>query len=368
MIDVQFLSFRPMLGYGTTEIRCRQPVAFLKTAGLEARADQLLAAPTPRCRLLVLHRVQYDALTRRIVSLARRRGARIVYDTDDFITDSPGADRFSPAIEKAMRLADVASVSGSFLQKKAAAFHPDCRILRNRLSQALLDQGAAAIERKRLSKDSVTIGYFSGSAHHDRDFAMIAPELLRLLEAYPEVRLTVGGKIEVDPAFHALGDRFTFEPFRPYTEFMGLLGGIDINLAPLDLCSDFAMARSELKYLEAAAFGVPSVASPSPAYSEAIAHGRTGFLCSPGEWFDTLSRLVSDPALRRSAGTAARAHVASTYGPEAGASDWGALFSSLVDERAPDDSGALSTLPRALAVLGQARIRSGRRALLALLR
>lgn len=357
-----------MLGYGTTEIRCRQPVAFLRTAGFEARADQLLAAPTPRCRLLVLHRVQYETLTGRIVALARRRGAKIVYDIDDFITEPACSDRFSPAIEKAMRLADVASVSGSFLQKKAAAFHPDCRILRNRLSQALLDQGAEAIERKRQSKDSVTIGYFSGSAHHDRDFAMIAPELLRLLEAHPEVRLTVGGKIELDQAFHALGRRFTFEPFRPYNEFIELLGGIDINLAPLDLCSDLAMARSELKYLESAAFGVPSVASPSPAYSEAISHGTTGFLCRPGEWFGTLSRLVSDEALRRSVGMAARRHVQSSSGPEAGTSDWTALFRSLVPEDSPFIAGKPSNAPCAWAILGQARLRTGRRSLKALLR
>lgn len=361
--DVQFLSFRPMLGYGTTEIRCMQPKRFLAAAGLSARAGHLLAAPTARCRLLVLHRVRYDSLTRKIVALARRRGTKIVFDIDDFVKETPGSASFAPSIEQTMRLCDTVTVSGSFLRDRVAAFHPDCRILRNKLSRTVIETGAAA-SRARQPGRTVTIGYFSGSAHHDADFAMIAPALLKLMQANPDVRLVVGGKLQTGPDFHAFGERFRIEPFRPYAEFIGLLDGIDINLAPLDTACDFACARSELKFIEAAAFGVPTVASPSPAFAEAIADGQTGFLCRSGEdWFGTLSRLAGDPALRRSVGEASRAETARAYGPEAGQAEWEALFHSLVADGRPAEQVGCSELRQLIGVSGHAKLRTLRQRL-----
>ncbi len=362
-VDVQFLSFRPMLGYGTTEMRCVQPARFLNAAGLTAQADYLLAAPTTQCRVLILHRVRYDSLTEKIMSLARSRGAVVVFDIDDFVTENPGDEVFSRSIERTMRLADVVTVSTSFLRDRVASFHQDCRILRNKLSQDLLRLGADAASNVTQADRYTTIGYFSGSAHHDADFAMIAPQLLRLMHANPDVRLVVGGKLQVDPGFHTLGDRFRIEPFRPYEEFIGLLGGIDINLAPLDTTSDFANARSELKFIEASAFGVPTVASPSPAFSEAITDTKTGFLCNRDDWFDLLSRLVSDTALRYSVGEASRMEVTEKYGPEAGKHEWMDLFASLTSDRRPENQAWHSNFYLWADVAGRAKLRTIRRRL-----
>jgi glycosyltransferase involved in cell wall biosynthesis len=362
-IDVQFLSFRPMLGYGTTEIRCRQPAQFLAEEGLDAGAAALVDAATVRARMIVLHRVRYDGLVADVVKLARRRGSRLVYDMDDLLSQSGSSTELDPEVNDVIRLVDVVTVSGSYLKGVVDKVHSDCRVLRNKLSAKVLDLGAKAIAARDAAKPGVTLGYFSGSAHHDADFRLVTPHLLRLMKEQPRVSLVVGGKIRVDPAFGEFGNRFRFQPFRPYYDFINLLAGIDINLVPLDLSSPFACARSELKYIEAAAFGVPTVAAPIPAFRDAINHRVNGFLCEGEQWFYTLRTLVDDPDLRASTGRAARQHVETAYSPNAGQAEWVGLYRELsqgdVSSR-PSPGGDFVGLVK---VLGRARVSALRRKL-----
>ena len=55
-----------------------------------------------------------------------------------------------------------------------------------------------------------------------------------------------------------------------YEEFQAVFEQIDINVVPLQQKDSFAQARSNLKYIEAGAWGIPTIASPASAYREAI--------------------------------------------------------------------------------------------------
>ena len=50
------------------------------------------------------------------------------------------------------------------------------------------------------SDGTITIGYFSGSPTHNRDFAVAAPALARLMDEDPRIRLRVVGFLEVEQA------------------------------------------------------------------------------------------------------------------------------------------------------------------------
>ena len=103
----------------------------------------------------------------------------------------------------------------------------------------------------------------------------------------------------------------------PVDDLSSELVRFDINLAPLEVGNPFCEAKSELKYFEAALVGVPTVASPTVPFAEAIKHEITGFLASsPEEWYESLKRLVNDPELRRQMGTEAFLDVLWKYGPE----------------------------------------------------
>jgi glycosyltransferase involved in cell wall biosynthesis len=61
------------------------------------------------------------------------------------------------------------------------------------------------------------------------------------------------------------------------------------------------------KLIQCMSMGIPVVVSPIGSNLEIVEDGRTGFLAdTPDDWYDRLSRLADDPALRRTMGAAAR--------------------------------------------------------------
>jgi len=100
--------------------------------------------------------------------------------------------------------------------------------------------------------------------------------------------------------------RVRFPGFAFHKMMLPRLLDFDIGLIPLDdhLFSD---AKSDLKGMEYAAAGIPCIASPSRPYREWVDEGVNGFLArKPREWREALEALVSDDALRRKMGRAAR--------------------------------------------------------------
>jgi glycosyltransferase involved in cell wall biosynthesis len=59
--------------------------------------------------------------------------------------------------------------------------------------------------------------------------------------------------------------------------------GLHCGLAPLQT-SVFNACKSNLKYLEYSALGIPTCASHTPPYDNTIIHGETGYLVSDNEW------------------------------------------------------------------------------------
>jgi glycosyltransferase involved in cell wall biosynthesis len=98
----------------------------------------------------------------------------------------------------------------------------------------------------------------------------------------------------------------------------------DVALAPAGEGS-FFRGKSDLRWLEASALGIPIVADPD-VYPE-IEHGVTGFHArTPAEMREVLDELVADGALRCRVGAAARAHVTEHRTAQATAADWAAVL------------------------------------------
>ncbi len=119
----------------------------------------------------------------------------------------------------------------------------------------------AAEVQRRPDDGRVRIVYGSGTRTHDADFAIASKALLRLLVRYPNVDLMLVGDLNPPQELIDFGERLYQLPSRPYTEYLELLAKSDIAIAPL--CpGEFNDAKSNIKYLEAAVFGIPSVCSP----------------------------------------------------------------------------------------------------------
>ncbi|WP_430450420.1 glycosyltransferase family protein [Rhodophyticola sp.] len=336
--DIQFLSKLPISGHGTTEMRCVQPARYLEHAGWSASVGCVYRTMPHARRAIVFHRVMADPMGLRAMRLARAMECRVVYDVDDLLFDGAASAhlaRFTSELEsdlmvagyrQAMELSDTVICSTTYLRDIAARFHPHVVVMKNGLSDKLIEVAQAKQRVRPVGSADVTLGYFSGSRHHDADFAVVQQALLKLMRDFPQTRLLLAGKLQFDPAFRSFGDRFEFREFVPYAQFLSMPGEVDINLVPLVHRDPFAQARSELKYIEAGVFGVPTVASPTHTYAEAISHGQTGMICADEDWYETLLHLVADTDLRKTLGQAARRDVIENHGPAQRVGEWDKLF------------------------------------------
>jgi hypothetical protein len=185
-----------------------------------------------------------------------------------------------------------------------------------------------AVLRRRLdlSDGLVRIGYASGSRTHQRDFGVAAPAVARVLRERPECRLVLfrdarSGRELLDlgefPDFAGLEEQVEWRAATSLTRLPEELARFDVNIAPLEVGNVYCEAKSELKYFEAALVGVPTVASPTQPFQNAIVDGVTGFLADdPTSWQRSLEVLVSDAGLRSRIGQAALHHVLHRYGPD----------------------------------------------------
>lgn len=174
----------------------------------------------------------------------------------------------------------------------------------------------------------VSIFYGSGTKAHNADFtALIEPALIRLMSEYDAVRLVIVGYLAPSKFLDAFSDRITFIPFiSEINRYWSILLGSSINVSVL-LPGEMSDCKSEIKWLEAAALGIPSVVSHTKTYESVIEDGKNGLLASSADdWYLKLKSLVIDSTRRIQIGNAARISAQSEYSLSKGASILGAEF------------------------------------------
>ena len=106
------------------------------------------------------------------------------------------------------------------------------------------------------------------------------------------------------------------------------MSNFDVALAPAARTS-FFRAKSDLRWLEASALGIPVVADPG-VYPD-IEHGVTGLhAATPSEAAEHLHALAGSRELRERIGAAAREHVTRARRIEVVAEEWRAVLEAAV--------------------------------------
>lgn len=234
----------------------------------------------------------------------RRWGAAIALDYDDDVLRM-GADE--KIVRAALEMSDLVTVSTPHLARSFSALAPGVpwAVVPNRVDTMQWVPG-------KFHPDAPVIGY-AGSSAHTADFAVIAQDVWSVMRQRPTCRLRLLGcdAIAVPGDLAERVEQLPWQPVERHREAFAALEA-DIALAPLRL-SEFNACRSELKWLQFSAMGVPLVATRLPPYSP-IEDGVTGFTISPGlSWEPTLLRLLDDPRLRWRVGDAARNYVCLHY-------------------------------------------------------
>lgn len=332
------------IGGDTRRYRCAHQQEQLGLSGvvtaLREDDDPQVLADVFVFDLLILHRVPYSPFIGLVIELAHAQGKPVVFETDDLIfapdleahisfmdTLSPGElHRFRSdlmQLEETFRRCDCALTTTEFLAQAAQQRGKPAYVSRNAPNAEMFDLSAQAwAERqRRLDQDDparpIVIAYFSGTGSHNRDFQMIAEPLTGIMSAYPQVWLHIGGHLDLGPAFEPFWDRIRRTPYVTWRELPHLIAQADINLAPLEQGNPFCQAKSEIKFVEAALVGIPTIASHVEAYEHAITDGQDGMLAgTPEEWRTALQTLLDHPDRRLAMGEAARSTVCTRYAPE----------------------------------------------------
>lgn len=291
----------------------------------------------------IIHRLPYPGPADLALHALSRLRRPIVYDIDDLLFD-PGSVAHVPSfarrgvVEQAglLSVTTHAIASTGYLAERLAERGKRAFVIGNVLSGDLLEASRLARER-RTPRDGVRLGYLSGSPTHDRDLAAIGPALAEILGRHTEATLALVGTVALPAELAPFSDRVTRLRAVPWQDLPPLAADLDINLAPLEIDSPFCRAKSELKYVEAAAVGVPTVATPTPAFQQAIRHGETGFLAtSTEEWVAALEALITRAGLRSEIGEAARREVGARYTPEEGARQLGEALREIAGNAPPE--------------------------------
>jgi glycosyltransferase involved in cell wall biosynthesis len=284
--------------------------------------------------LLFIHRSRASDHLMKLIDLFQASKKPVFYDIDDLVFDQEIVGqlaflkRATPEFRQAflqemsetldiMKKSDLIITPTQFLSdyiKKKYALATE--VLHNHLDQDSLNIGKQIFAEK-LPSNKVTLAYFPGTRTHEKDFDSIERVLLDLLKRYPQLYLKIVGHLQLNQKFSPYQARISQQKAVPYRKFMQTFRGVDINVAPLEYGSDFCEAKSELKFIFAAAAAIPSVVTDTAANRFAIQQGKNGFLCKNSkDWQEALSSLIQDKKLRAEMGKAAYDFCYKVYTPE----------------------------------------------------
>jgi O-antigen biosynthesis protein len=267
--------------------------------------------------ILVISRARYDLDIAHLIEQFKAQHKKVWFDIDDWVFDVQHIDLIissqgqEPSDEvlnywhavvsrmaRTMRLCDGVITTNSFLANKISKFIDiPVEIISNFANAQQLAVSQPIYERKLAQKvnenDKIKLGYFSGSASHNRDLALLLPALESVMLGDPRVELVLVGSVEFGVGFEAqFGNRITRHAFTDFLTLQRLIGAVDFNLVPL-VANEFTDCKSELKFVDAALVGTLTIASPAFSYVAVIRHGENGYLAHADQWEHVLQEAIA---------------------------------------------------------------------------
>jgi glycosyltransferase involved in cell wall biosynthesis/tetratricopeptide (TPR) repeat protein len=322
---------------------------FDHTIDLAAYADQV-----PFLDAVIFYRVPATPGVVEAIEQARRAGLPTFYEIDDPIFDElhypdtlesyggqistdvyAGLVTGTALFKAAMSLCDYGIASTPTLATTMAPHVLSGQVHLHRNALGTAHQAAMArIARRTEPRGRVRIFYGTATRAHNADFTdYAAPALARLLaEHRDDVELVVMGYLTLPDNLEPFRDRITcLDPVWDLAVYWEILAEMDVNLAILKP-GQAADCKSEIKWLEAAMLGIPTVATATATMRDVIDDGFSGLLAeTPSDWLAALRSLAADPMRRRRIGEAARWQALRSYGPDSMAANLTAMFASVTD-------------------------------------
>lgn len=266
----------------------------------------------------------------KLIRELQSKGIKVIFEVDDYlhaIRKAEGHD-FSryfdkPALaelELNMRACDALICSTQYIARRYRSFNPNVWVCENGI-----DTGRYRLTRPE--RDTVTIGWAGATGHAASVMPWIEQAAGVMLQR-PNTCFASIGQPFADTLSELFPDRTLSIPFTMVETYPAAMTLFDIALAPAGK-GNFFRGKSDLRWLEAGALGIPTIADPT-VYPN-IEHGDTGFLASsPEEAGELLLMLVDDPNLRLQVGQAARNYVIESRDMKVACRQWDKVFRSVL--------------------------------------
>lgn len=320
----------------SSHYRAFNPKEELNLHGIKASVSMsdspFLLGLVSKFKIFIFRRTVNTTKIAKFIEEIKRQKKEIIFDTDDLVYDPKylvHMDLFSKMshFEKEQYKKGIGgdiindpyvrtcTTSTSYLAEKLQEKNKKVIIVSNKFSQEELEICERILQNTKKVDDGFTyIGYLSGTYSHNKDFATIVPALATILEKYSNVKLVLAGPLDTDDSLNKYKDRVEILPRVPRKKYWENVYRLDINLAPLELGNPFCEAKSEIKFIEAGVFGIPTVAVRNQTFSEAISDGEDGFLAdNTNEWIEKIGKLIENKIFRNNMGKKARQKVLHDY-------------------------------------------------------
>lgn len=279
--------------------RCHTPAMELIRRGHEVvMTEQPGPEVLDACDVVVFQRPSRPEALRALLRLGRAGKLTVVDLDDDMWNIHPsnpvyrtwnGTEK-QKVLEECVRSADLVTLSTQPLVPVVSPMNPNVTVIPNMLPP---DHWPADLAGRK-EHERLVVGW-AGSGSHAPDLEILAGTVETILGAYPEIEVATAGMASV--------------PFRPnerlrsiqavmLEKYASTLVQFDIGMIPL-VDDRFNRCKGDLKFLEYAMMGIPSVASKVEPYEHSVEHGVNGFLArNPKDWLKYLRRLIEDRDLR----------------------------------------------------------------------
>lgn len=208
-------------------------------------------------------------------------------------------------IEFLLKESDLVTVSTPLLALKAQEFNTNIYVLKNCIEEKF-------ISPKKYSKDEeIIFGFMAGKTHNE--------EFLWLLDILSEIALTRKIHFRVLGDFNAVSTQKNLKleiisPV-PYENIFDFFRSCSAGLNPR-FQGEFNDCKSENRFLEFGAAGVPILSSPRGIFSDILKDNKNAFLASTREeWINKILYLLDHPDILPQAGMNARRTILQNYIP-----------------------------------------------------
>jgi glycosyltransferase involved in cell wall biosynthesis len=288
-------------------------------------------SPGDETDVILVARVRNLDLLKSIFDFAGLRGVPVIYETDDHLlydrrSDAPG--EHSAEVSAYLKRSACIIASTPYLADELRPYNDRVFVFPNLLDPEVWDirRPVAADEGRPLRICCIGTGLMA------ENLSLMVPAMEHCAQAYGrDVIFSLWGNEKyLDQRVRKLKNVTITGEKMPYRKFARQLRTSNYTFGVVPL-SDlrFNRAKSNIKYLEYAASGIPSIFSRVEAYA-GLADGETCLLSDndPDAWKQAIIRMIEDKELRRRCAQNAFRHVKETFVLN---ETWAARYASILE-------------------------------------